>query len=109
MKLRRNELRLRFLYYLRRNSTYTESLYTLDDRDDQNYVENEGATKQTGVYLRKLQQRYSISLIVWAFIQFKLVDGYKLMDPYYISTCKYVCVYKSKFYDFNVIKGSFTD
>ena len=58
MKLRRNELRLRFLYYLRRNSTYTESLNTLDNREDQNYVGNEGAIKPTGVHLRKLEQVY---------------------------------------------------
>ena len=40
MELRRNELRLRFLYRLRNNSTYTDSLNTLDDREYKNYVEN---------------------------------------------------------------------
>ena len=38
-------------------TTYTESWNTLDDREDHNYEENEGATKLTGLYLRKLEQR----------------------------------------------------
>ena len=53
----RNELGLRFLYRLRINITYTKSLNTLDDRKDQSYEENEGATKPTGVHLRKQEQR----------------------------------------------------
>ena len=36
LELKKNELSLRFLYKLRSNITYTESLNTLDDRDDQN-------------------------------------------------------------------------
>ena len=36
MELRRNELGPRFLYKLRSNFTYTESLNILDDREDQN-------------------------------------------------------------------------
>ena len=48
MKLRRNKLGLRFLYRLKSNTTYTESLNILDDRKDQNYEENKGATKPTG-------------------------------------------------------------
>ena len=58
MELRRNKLELRFLYRLKSNSTYTESLHTLDDREDQNYVSNKGATKQIGVHLRKLEKGY---------------------------------------------------
>ena len=46
MELRRNELRLRLLYRLWSNSTYKESLDTLDDREDQNYVRNEGTKNQ---------------------------------------------------------------
>ena len=38
--------------------TYTVSLNTLDDKEDQNYVGNEEATKPTGVHLRKLEQGY---------------------------------------------------
>ena len=44
LELRRNELGMRFLYRLRSSTTYTESLNSLDDREDQNYEENEGAT-----------------------------------------------------------------
>ena len=44
MELRRNELGLRFLYWMRSNTTYTESLDNLDDREDKNYEENERAT-----------------------------------------------------------------
>ena len=40
------------------NITYTVSLITIDDRDDQNYEEDKGATKLTGVHLRKLEQEY---------------------------------------------------
>ena len=51
LELKSNELGLRFLYRI----TYTESLNTLNDREDQNY---ERTTKPTGVYLRKLEQRF---------------------------------------------------
>ena len=56
LELRMNELGLRFLYRPRSKTTYIESLNTLDDREDQNYEENEGATKPTEVHLRKLEQ-----------------------------------------------------
>ena len=46
------------MYKLRSNTTYTKSLNTLDDREDQNYEENEGATRPTQVNLKKLDQRY---------------------------------------------------
>ena len=46
------------LYRMRSNTTYTESLNTLDDREDQNFKENEGAAKLTGKYLRKLEQEF---------------------------------------------------
>ena len=46
MELRRNKLGLRFLYKIRSNFTYTIFLNTLDDREDQNYVGNKGATNQ---------------------------------------------------------------
>ena len=43
---------------MRSNITYIESLNTLDDREDQNYEENEGAIKSKEVHLRKLEQEY---------------------------------------------------
>ena len=46
------------LYKLKRNSSYIETLNTLDDREDQNYEENQRSIKTMGVYLRKLEQRY---------------------------------------------------
>ena len=49
---------LRFLYKMWSKTKYTESLNTLDDREDQNYEENERSIKPSGVYLRKLEQRY---------------------------------------------------
>ena len=58
LKLRRNELGLRFLYKLKSNSSYIDTLNTLDNNQDQNYEENERAIKPTGVYLRRLEQRY---------------------------------------------------
>ena len=58
LELRSNELGLIFLYRLRNNATYTESLNTLDDRKNQNYKKNEGATKPKGIHLRKLEQEY---------------------------------------------------
>ena len=41
LELRRNELRLRFLYKLKGNTSCIEMLKTLDDREDQKYEENE--------------------------------------------------------------------
>ena len=35
-----------------------ESLNILNERDDQNYEENEGATKPARLHLRKLEQGY---------------------------------------------------
>ena len=58
LELRRNEFRLRFLYKLRSNTIYAESLNSLDDREGLNYEENKGATRPTEVHLRKLEQRY---------------------------------------------------
>ena len=58
IELRRNKLGLKFLYRLRSNTKYTESLNTLDDREDQNYEENKGTTKPTGLHLIKLEQCY---------------------------------------------------
>ena len=46
------------LYRLKNKTTYTESLNTLDDREDQNYEKIKGATKPTGVHLIKLEQGY---------------------------------------------------
>ena len=46
------------LYRMRSNTTYTESLNTLDDREDQNYEENVRATKPVGVHQRKQVQEY---------------------------------------------------
>ena len=51
----KNEMRLRFLYKLKTNTSYTETLNTLDDRDDQNYKENERLIKPIGVYLSRLK------------------------------------------------------
>ena len=39
LELRRNELGLRFLYKLKSNSSYIETLNTLDNNKDQNYEE----------------------------------------------------------------------
>ena len=39
-------------------TSHIQSQNTLDDREDQNYVGNKGATKPTGVHLRKLEQGY---------------------------------------------------
>ena len=58
LELTRNELGLRFLYKLKRNTSYIETLNTLDDREDQNYEENERSVKHMGVYLIRLEQRY---------------------------------------------------
>ena len=43
---------LRFLYKMWSKTKYTESLNTLDDREDQNYEENEGKTRLTGAHLK---------------------------------------------------------
>ena len=53
-----NELGLRFLYKLKSNISYLETLSILDNSENQNYEENESPIKPTGVYLRKLEQRY---------------------------------------------------
>ena len=50
IELKSNELGLRS------STTCTESLNTLNDREDQNYEKNKRATKPTGVHLRKLEQ-----------------------------------------------------
>ena len=55
IELKRNELGLRFLYKLRSSTTYIETINTFDDREDQNYEENKGATRPTEVHLRKLE------------------------------------------------------
>ena len=39
-ELRKNELGLRFLYKLKSNISYIETLHTLYNREDQNYEEN---------------------------------------------------------------------
>ena len=41
LELRRNELGLRFLYKLKSNTIYIDTLNKLGDREDQNYEENE--------------------------------------------------------------------
>ena len=43
LELRRNELELRFQYKLKSNTSYKETLNTLDDREYQKYEENKGA------------------------------------------------------------------
>ena len=54
---RRNELGLRFRSKLKNNTSYIETLNTLDDREDQNYEEKR-SIKPLEVYLRKLEQIY---------------------------------------------------
>ena len=49
---------LSFFYKLRSNTAYTESLNTLDDKNDQNYKKNKRANKSMEVYLRRLEQKY---------------------------------------------------
>ena len=56
--IRRNKLGRRFLYKLKSNISYIETLNTLDNREDQNYEDNERSIKSTGVYLRRMEQRY---------------------------------------------------
>ena len=58
LELRRNELGLKFLYKLKSNTSYIETLNTLNDREDKNYKENERSIKLMVVYLRRLEQRY---------------------------------------------------
>ena len=53
-----SKIRLRFLYKLRRNAIYIDTPNTLDDSEDQNYVENERSKNPMGLYLRKLEWRY---------------------------------------------------
>ena len=55
LKLKRNILGLKFLYKLRSKITYTESLNTFDDRENQNYEESNEAAKPKGANLRKLE------------------------------------------------------
>ena len=55
LEVRRNELGLRFLYRLRSNTAYIESL---GDRENQNYEENEGTTKPMRVHIGKLEQGF---------------------------------------------------
>ena len=58
LELRRNELGLSFLYKLKSKTSYIQPLNTLHDKEDQNYEENERSIKPTGVYRRRLEQRY---------------------------------------------------
>ena len=58
LELGRNELGLIFLYKLKSSTSYIETLNTLDNSEDQNYEENERSIKPTGVYLKRLEQRY---------------------------------------------------
>ena len=51
--IHRNELRLRFLHKLKINTTYTESVNALDDREDKNCKKNEKTMRPTRVHLRK--------------------------------------------------------
>ena len=58
LELRMNELRFRYLYKLKSNSSYICTLNTLDDSEDQKYGESERSVKPTGVQLRNLERRY---------------------------------------------------
>ena len=58
LEKRRTELGLRYLYRLRGNPTYTDTLVTLDNTEDYNYEENEKVTRPVGVHYRLLEQRY---------------------------------------------------
>ena len=46
------------MYKLKSNSSYIDTLNTLNNNEDQNYDENEIPIKPTGMYLRRLEQRY---------------------------------------------------
>ena len=56
--LRRNKLGVRFIYKLKSNTSYTESLNKLGESNNKSYEENERATKPMEVNLRKVEQRY---------------------------------------------------
>ena len=56
--MRRNELGLRFLFKLRSNPKYLESLVILNNSEGYNYEENERATRPTREHFRILEQRY---------------------------------------------------
>ena len=45
LELKRNTLGLRFLYKLKSNTSYIETLNKLNDKDNQNYEENERSIK----------------------------------------------------------------
>ena len=49
---------LRLLYKLKSNTSYIRTLKTLDDSEDQIYVEKERSIKPTGVYIKKLKRRF---------------------------------------------------
>ena len=49
---------LRFLCKIKSNTSYIDTLNTLDDREGQNYEENEMSIKPTRVYLGRLEPRY---------------------------------------------------
>ena len=46
------------VYKLKSNSSYRETVNTLDNNENQNCKENERSIKLTGVYLTKLEWRY---------------------------------------------------
>ena len=58
LELRMIELGFRFLYKIRKNTTYTESLNTQYGKENQNYEENKRATRPTVAHLRETKQRY---------------------------------------------------
>ena len=58
LELRTNKMGLRFMYKLKSNTSYIETLKYTDDRENQNYQENERSIKHKGVYLRRQEQRY---------------------------------------------------
>ena len=58
LDMRRNELGLRFLFKLRSNPTYTESLVTQDDKEDYNYKKNQRTTRPTEVHFRIRERKY---------------------------------------------------
>ena len=51
------------MYKLKSNISYIETLNTLDDREDQNYEENERSIKPTGMYLKRLEQKYMVMFL----------------------------------------------
>ena len=44
------------MYGLKSNTSYIDTLNSLDDRDDQNHEESERSIKLMGVYLRRLDK-----------------------------------------------------